>query len=427
MSARLRVLAVLLAVLAFLPAGPAHATAPAAAPPELPDQIATAWIKDRVYLDPALRVAFPKPELDRIRAAVATPGLSVYVAIVPRTPYLKDITYDLPTLLQARTGQPGLYLVATVSDDYWATTAELFRAGGLRGRSLSSVQSEDEADRGMVVDRPAPKIVRTIQQAATALDGRALPVIPASDLTPPRTPRTGRSVTDKEDLTAFTGMGVGGVIGFLLVLVPVLRGRSKRKPVTSKKQSSSGATRLSAVRSQADRWIPKAGRAVSSLERLKKPTRTQLDRRDDARARLDAAKILRRAETGSGADAGRTSAEALLALTGAFVLARQAHHVASGNDVQPPCFFDPTHPSGTATAAWSDETDVPACATCAQTVSRGETPRGLQVPGASGLFGRDLIPYWELDPEDSPMVATGFGALSDDLAERVERAYGGVR
>jgi hypothetical protein len=39
----------------------------------------------------------------------------------------------------------------------------------------------------------------------------------------------------------------------------------------------------------------------------------------------------------------------------------------------------------------------------------------------SGLLGHDRkkVPYWTLDPEDNPMVATGFGALSDDLPERI--------
>ncbi|WP_020389117.1 hypothetical protein [Kribbella catacumbae] len=47
--------------------------------------------------------------------------------------------------------------------------------------------------------------------------------------------------------------------------------------------------------------------------------------------------------------------------------------------------------------------------------------------GEVGLFGQDVVPYWQLDPEENPVVATGFGALSDDLAERVTRVYGGVR
>ncbi|MGC4937127.1 hypothetical protein [Kribbella sp. DT2] len=427
MSARLRVLAVLLAVLAFLPAGPAHA-----APPDLSDQIAAAWRTDRIFVDPALRPAFPKAELDRIRTASTASGLQVYVALLPRTPSVREIYFDLPTLLQARVGQPGLYLVWTVSDDYWSGSQELFRPAGLKGRDLTSVQLDDEHDNDIVNTRPAPKIVRTIQQAATAYDGRALPEIPKDDLEEPYVPRKGPSTTDKEDRSVFVGMGIGGLIGFLLVLILVLRrrgrvtGRGKAARSTGKGKPGRAAVKqsppvaeinLKRVRSQADRWIPKANRALRSLEKRPDLTRAQLDQRDDARLRLDAARTLRKAEP-----------DDVLALAGAFVLARQAHQVASGNDLLRPCFFDPTHPSGTSTASWSDDTDVPACRTCAETVSDGETPYGLRVTPGNGLLSgvRAAEPYWTLDPEN-PMVATGFGALSDDLTERVERVYGGVR
>ncbi|WP_432943157.1 hypothetical protein ACQPXM_39810 [Kribbella sp. CA-253562] len=416
MSARFRVLAALLAVLALLPAGAAHA-----APPELPDQIAAAWRADRIYVDPALRPGFPRSELDRIRKASASAGFGVYVALIPRTPYTVKNYTDLPTLLQARVGQPGLYLVWTVSDEHWSGTEEFFRPGGLKGRTLVSVQLDDKADNKIIRELPAPRIVRTIQQAGTAYDGRALPPIPAADLQPERERRTGRSVTDKEDLSAFTGMGIGGLLGFVFVLLATLtktkRRTGKRRPADGVKAIASARdVTLARVRSQADRWIPKAGRALRGLEKVRTPSTHQLDRRDDARNRLDAARTLRKAEPND-----------VLALTGAFVLARQAHQVAAGDGLKPPCFFDPTHPSGTELAEWSDDTEVPACRTCAETVARGDTPHGLRVPAKAGLFGADLVPYWTLDPEDSPIVATGCGALSDDLAERVERVYGGVR
>jgi hypothetical protein len=406
MSAPLRRLAVLFAVLLFLPLAPAQA-----APPELPDQIGAAWLKDPVYVDPALRLAFPASELARIKSAAGTAGFPVFIALLPRTPYLRQENLDLPTLLQARIGKPGLYLVWTVWDEYWSGADQLVRPAGLKGRSLVSIQLDDKLDNKIVKDRPAPRIVRTIQQAGTAYDGRPLPEIPASDLEVETPRRTEPSSTAKEDLSVFIGMGVGGLLGFVLVLTLVLR-RRRHGPRAKRGE----ATPFTALRTQADRWIPKAGRALRALEKQKNPTSLQLDLRDDANSRLEAARTLR-----SGND------EDPLALAGAFVLARQAFQVASSHDLLPPCFFDPTHPSGTVRAAWSDDTEVPACRTCAKTVASGKTPRGLLVRRKSGLLGRDVVPYWTLDPEDSPMVATGFGALSDDLAERVTRVYGGVR
>ncbi len=341
----------------------------------------------------------------------------------PRTPYTTKESLDLPTLLQARIGQPGLYVVRLVTDEYWSGSEELIRPGGLRGRSLVSVQLDDKQDNKIISTRPAPKIVRTIQQAGTAYDGRPLPDVPAADLEPESERRRGQSsTTDKENLSAYIGMGVGGLLGFVLTLGLVLRRRRKSagrpRTVGGKKQLPVSAVGLATVTTQADRWIPKAGRALRTLEKRKQWSTELLDRRDDANARLDAARTLR-----------TTNPDDVLAVTGAFVLARQAFQQASGQDLRPPCFFDPTHPSGSHVAAWSDDTEVPACKTCAQAVERGRTPRGLLVEKKSGLFGADRtpVPYWTLDPEDSPMVATGFGALSDDLAERVTKIYGGVR
>ncbi len=402
MSALLCRLVALFAVLAFLPLSPAQA-----AGPELPDQIAAAWRKDRLYVDAAMRQGFPQSELDRISTAASSAGFPVYVALIPRTPYTRQEQVDLPTLLHARVGEPGLYLVLIVSDNYWSPREKLVRPGGLKGRELASVQLDDTLDNRLVKDRPAPRVVRTIQQAGKAYDGRALPDIPATDL---ERERPARSTTAKVNLSAYIGMGIGGLIGFVLVLWLFLRRRHKTA-VTPQGESS-----LTGVMTQVALWVPKAERALRALEKRRDPTTEQLDRRDDATVRLQATRTLQALD-----------GEDLLVQTGAFVLARQAFQLASGKDLLPPCFFDPTHPSGTVRAAWSDDTEVPACKTCSDTVKHGKTPRGLRVRTKSGLVGKDVVPYWQLDPEDNPMVATGFGALSDDLAERVTRVYGGVR
>ncbi|WP_328330870.1 hypothetical protein OHA70_09925 [Kribbella sp. NBC_00382] len=416
MSARIPRLGALLAVLAFLAPSPAAATPPA--PPELPDQIAAGWKTDRIYVYDALRPGIPASELARIKAATRTVPFAVYVALLPRTPNPDEEWLDLPTLLQARVGQPGLYLVWTVSNDYWSGREILIRPGGLQGRDLTGVQLDDKQDNDVIPDRPAPRIVRTIQQAATAWDGRALPPVAADDLIKRRTyDDEGMSATDKGDRAAFIGMGVGGVLGFFLVITLTLRHR--RKASTPRKRGTeSGVTRpvdVWSVRGKADRWIVKAGKTLKRLEaQISRTDVTSevLDQRDDAKARLAAARTLRADETGD-----------LTAPAGAFVLARQAHQAASGLDVQPPCFFNPLHEPGTVQASWSDETEVPACGSCSKVLARGETPRGFLVWKKSGLLhlDRKAVPYWTLNPKEQPLVATGFGALEDDLTERVSR------
>ncbi|MGZ0150123.1 hypothetical protein ACXJJ3_23880 [Kribbella sp. WER1] len=403
---RARLLTALLAVLFVLPAVPARA-----ATPELPDRIAAAWRTDHLSVDPRLAGGIPATELTRIRAAMRTAGMPVYVAIVPWTPPIREARFDLPTLLQARIGTPGLYLIAVVNGTYWSVSAEMYRAGGLRGRDLVSVQNDDKQRLEVTTDRPAPSIVRTIQEASTALDGRALPTVPTADRRPPIDHSDhGLSTTDKADRSTYIGMGIGAVLGFTLTLVLALR-RRRTTPKRSKPAAKEDpATDALEVQLKADDRITAAERAVARLDRRRNRTPKQLDQRDEAYRRLDAAQTLR-------AD----HPDDLLAAAGALVLARQAERVASGAALQPPCFFDPTHTPGTATVDWSDDVEVPACQQCAGVVRRGNTPRGLRVWSKSGLLGHDRkqVPYWTLEPEDNPMVASGFGALSDDLPERV--------
>ncbi|WP_329004300.1 hypothetical protein OHA18_12980 [Kribbella sp. NBC_00709] len=401
MSARL--LSALVAALAFLPVLPAQADTP-----ELPDRIAAAWRTDHLSVDERLRATMPATELDRIHAAMRSAGLPVYVALVPQSPYLRTNGYDLPTLLHARIGEPGVYIVAVVYDNYWSDSAELFRPAGLRGRDLSSVRADDKQDSDVIDKRPAPQIVRTIQQAATAYDGRPLPAVAAGDLEPQRSDG-GLSVTDKEDRSAYVGLGVGAVLGFALVLFIGLR---RRRPAKLRRQHQADDPPIEAwdVELKADDKIKQAERALARLDKRSNKSATQLDQRDDAYRRLDAARTLRVDQP-----------EDLLAAAGALVLARQAERVASGAALQPPCFFNPTHNPGTTTVDWEDEVEVPACQSCVNVLRRGRTPIGLRVWTKSGLLGHDRkrVPYWTLDPEDSPMVASGFGAVSDDLPERI--------
>jgi hypothetical protein len=299
-----------------------------------------------------------------------------------------------------------------VSDDYWSGMEELYRPGGLRGRDLTSVQLDDERYRDIVDDRPGPQIVRTIQQAATAYDGRPLPPIPAGDLEPEDEPR-GPSVTDQEDRTAFIGMGVGALAGFALTLWLALRRRTRP---AEQVPAGGSPVKVTVMQAKADDWIKRAQLALDKVDQRRGKSVKVLDQRDDAYRRLDAARKLRDDQP-----------DDLLAVTGAFVLARQAQRGASGAQVLPPCFFDPTHQSGTTPVSWSDDVEVPACRKCVRVLGKGETPYGLQVWKRSGLIGREHVAYWTLDPEDSVMVETGFGALSDDLPQRVTQLQDGVR
>jgi hypothetical protein len=415
----LRFLTAAVAAVAFLPALPADArtaqTTQAAAAaqgtqtPEPPDRITAAWRTDPLYVDERLRAAIDRTELSRIRREMQSAAMPVYVAIVPETPYIDEVRSKLPTLLHARTGEPGLYLVAVARSSYWNTIEELYRPAGLAGRTLVSVRGEDPQRFDLDEERPAPTIVRTIQYASRAYEGRPLPAIDVADLEPRKRPGVvdEPSYTDQVDRAAYTGVGIGAVVGLVLTLwIALGRRRSQAKKRTAAEPKPADAVN---VRRKAEAKINEAERALARLERRRTATAAQLDQRDEAVRRLDAAKALR-----------AKSEDDVLAATGALVLAQQAGRILAGKAVQPPCFFNPLHLPGTVRVNWSDDVEVPACRQCAIIVRNDKVPDGLYVPKPS-LLGKDrkAVPYWTLDPEDSPMVATGFGALSDDLADRI--------
>lgn len=438
-----RCLFALLVFLAFL--SPALPAAAHTAAPDVTDEIAAGWRSDPIYLYEGLRPVFPKAELDRIRVATRTLKVPVYVALLPDSSYTNANRVDLPTLLQARIGGDGLFLVWVVTDDYWRGTAEL--VGSVRGRGgLSQVRVDDKRANDLRTDLPAPRIVRTIQQAATALDGRALPEIPATDLEEQdaRSPDE-LSTSDKKDLAAYIGMGLGGLAGLALVIALWSRSRSRsgrqspaRKPFGRATPRSTGRSRavppapdrapmsVYSVRERAEALVEQAQRTLQKLEArissapADRPGLSRLlDQRDDAGRRLEAARLLL---------AGPVTEDGLTAAAGAFVLGRQAQEVAAGGAVTPPCFFNPLHNAGSTQVEWAD-TEVPACRACVRVLRRDGRPDTFLVWQQSGLFGADrrAVDYWHLDPEDDPLAAAGFGALGDDVPERIVARYGGTR
>jgi hypothetical protein len=95
---------------------------------------------------------------------------------------------------------------------------------------------------------------------------------------------------------------------------------------------------------------------------------------------------------------------------GALLLARHGLAVMQGRPWPPPCFFGPLHGDGVEPTRWSmgeRTVEIPACGSCAGAVREGLAPDGLLDRGR---------PYWE---RDTLWARTGFGALEDDLADRV--------
>lgn len=85
------------------------------------------------------------------------------------------------------------------------------------------------------------------------------------------------------------------------------------------------------------------------------------------------------------------------------------------------CYANPLHGTDTKVTKWREfgglgDIRVPLCAVCAKAVRDRIRPTVL----AARYRGRE-VPYYEVPAQESVWAATGFGALSDDLVERVLR------
>jgi hypothetical protein len=109
------------------------------------------------------------------------------------------------------------------------------------------------------------------------------------------------------------------------------------------------------------------------------------------------------------------TAASLADLAGVLVL------VNIGRGGPPPCLFNPLHGPSARQATWwllgsREQLRVPACAACAQAISRHRPPEVLPAS-----VNKKHVPYLDVDPGQSVWAATGFGVFSDDLVERVLR------
>lgn len=107
------------------------------------------------------------------------------------------------------------------------------------------------------------------------------------------------------------------------------------------------------------------------------------------------------------------SATSLADLAGVLVL------VNIGRGGQPLCFFNPLHGSSARQVTWRllgtrEQLRVPACGACAQAISRHRPPEVLP-----DTVDKKHVPYLDVDPGKSAWAATGFGAFSDDLVDRI--------
>ncbi|RKS09515.1 hypothetical protein DFP74_5254 [Nocardiopsis sp. Huas11] len=183
-----------------------------------------------------------------------------------------------------------------------------------------------------------------------------------------------------------------------------------------------------ADRARRDDLYDRAGREVVELgERLSgaSPTAGEDEAVEALQQALDAHAAARRVYDALSADAD------LVDVVGVLVLLDMAEdHLEratrpAGRRRSAPlrshCYANPLHGTVTKVTRWREfggtrDISVPLCAQCARSVRDRRRPTVLSAPHR----GRE-VPYFEVPADESVWAATGFGALRDDLVERVLR------
>lgn len=351
-----------------------------AAPAQADERVNTivrALRADPVYVSSSLSRAVPSAQVAALRRAVADSPDPAFVVVAPSfgdEPALGTLR-ALPDLLHDRLGRDGLYLAVDASSSPYA--------------QAFGVQPATDVDRLLVDvsdDRPDAKPGEAARYALTLLStGNRAPV-----------PAQPRHYEDTVNALPVVAAGLGaGALGFGLIGWPWLAGL--RRPLARRRADPRPAAPVLAPASpplDADELRVDAHRELAELSTALAVATLPPDAAFDAYAA--ASKLLE--------DEPRA-----IDLLGALELARAGRAALRGKERRP-CFFDPRHGAGTNATRWqlgTEETDIPACRACAEAIEQGRAPLALQDEGRA-YFERDTL--W---------ARTGFGAIADDLAQRV--------
>ncbi|GAA1592050.1 MULTISPECIES: hypothetical protein [Kribbella] len=408
MKARI-LLACLVAALTTMVAAPAQA-APAGTPAERAHEIATALLKDSLYIDPAYKTALPANLRADVKKKASALGYPTYTIILPLTPSdeFEGKEENVLTLVMDALRKPGLYVVVDGGSRFpWYETKDLPQVSD---EKLNASRQRALDDTGY--DAGPTEVVARMYELL------AQPGIPKTSQRPDRgTP------THRED-SGSGGHGTVitlGIVGGLLILVALglVIGRMRG--------SGSAPGRQKTFR------IPPHVAATVAAERRRKLTRdttaelTTLGSQLAALPTTEGAGLVhQQAALDDHAAASKildATSPDLVDLVGAMVLLDKGRReydaavaTAAGRraaDVPELCAFNPLHgrSTGRPTKVESNGTTLtlPLCNECRQALRRGSAPASL--PGKDG-------PYWY---EDSLWARTFFGTTGDDLASAVSR------
>ncbi|MFB8761881.1 hypothetical protein [Nocardiopsis alba] len=237
------------------------------------------------------------------------------------------------------------------------------------------------------------------------------------EASPPEPPAP---VDDTFTMTRGPLIGVGaGVVGASLLAGGLLY-RSRRRTLVPPSHASfdnAAHTRHEVLAERAERESVEVGERIARARVRGEVGLTFLER---ALERRGAARTILE---GAGTEPATED------LVGALVLLDMAEDaLVRARGVRPPdapapshCYADPLHGTLTIETDWrrlgGDETlRVPLCSSCVESVRERRRPDSLYVE-----YEGERVPYHEVPAERSLWSATGYGALADDLVERIRR------
>jgi hypothetical protein len=377
-----------------------------------------------------------RDDVDSALTSLATSAdYPVYVALVNHVPGLQaqDPNGELASLLHARIGKDGLYVVSA-DPDVGLVGWQTYGAGVPAKYDLYGVNKPPDDGEYAPRQSAAGEVAELVATAAN--DARPLPDEQLEDY------RTGdlwvqaasgqaREIdppTSGTYAVVTTSIALGLTVTAFVVLRAAARWRelapaaaprravSRRPSPPERRQPPrpGGWLRASGpeVRAAVDRELDDLAAAVEKAHRKGRPPAPEAMQTVEG-SRMTAEAVL--------ADLPALIADrspALLDAVGALVLVRTARRALDTPDGAPyrPCFFNPCHGRGDHTLeapAGTEEVEVPVCRMCRRDADRPERFEPLLV---DTRWGRPR-PYYD---GDSVWARTGYGAFSDELWRAVD-------
>lgn len=410
----LSALLVLAALLLTLPAPASAATPPA--------QLARALERSPLYVDPLYADAVPPATRVRIERGLRQLDQRILVVLAPVLPgdAYGGRARNLIAVLRQRLADRGAPTDGTfaVLQDRYLVVEEFVRGREVyRPRTRDAVSLANFEKTGttptyrLPLADPALRFVANLRQPPARLSARVAAMRTEQQRTAERFREQSDGRRDNGTGTTIALVAVGVLLLAVVVLLLVRRRRGAVAvdgplPVIPERVfRHAREARRADLRQDADRELLALATALDE-----QPVPSAAAGQDAYQLALDAYTAARRRMT---PDAPSVDLVGVLVLVdrARSLLARAAALDAGRRPPEPGplCTFNPLHGRAARTVAWREDLRVPACAACAADLAAGRNPDALRDGDQ---------PYLEAD---SVWARTGFGALTDDLVERVAR------